>query len=131
MERYLQNLPGLVGTLCVMHRCVKKHQNVRIRDPSVPRFSYVGIRGPSIPNNIRKKTLIRIKEPSIRGWTCDGQKPSNPTFLSYFQIKEPSILFCSGVSNSNSKSENPRFQLFYGIHVMSPRNLLGSVGPTC
>ncbi len=26
----------LVGTLCVMHRCVKKQQNVRIRDPPVP-----------------------------------------------------------------------------------------------
>jgi hypothetical protein len=25
-----------------MHRCVKKNQNVRIRDPSVPHFPYVG-----------------------------------------------------------------------------------------
>jgi hypothetical protein len=28
----------LVGTLCVMHSCVKKHQNVRIKDPPVPHF---------------------------------------------------------------------------------------------
>jgi hypothetical protein len=26
----------LVGTLCVMHRCVKKHQNAGIRDPPPP-----------------------------------------------------------------------------------------------
>ncbi len=58
----------LVGTLCVMHKCVKKHQNVRIRDPPVPHFSYVGIRDPPVPNNvIRKKTLVRIREPSVRG----------------------------------------------------------------
>ncbi len=28
----------LVGTLCVMHSCVKKHQNAIIRDPPVPHF---------------------------------------------------------------------------------------------
>ncbi len=42
----------LVGTLCVMHMCVKKHQNVKIRNPSVPHFSYVGIRDQLVPNNV-------------------------------------------------------------------------------
>jgi hypothetical protein len=139
-----------------MHRCVRKHQNVRIINPPVPHFPYVGIRDPPVPNNvIGKKTSVIIREPSVRGWTCNRQEPSNPAFLSYFQIKEPSnpallsyfqikelsnpaflsyfqirepsILFCSSVSNSNSESENPRFWLFYGIPVMSPRNLLGCV----
>jgi hypothetical protein len=42
-----------------MHRCVKKHQNVRIRDPPVPHFPYVRIRDPQVPNNvIGKKHLL-------------------------------------------------------------------------
>jgi hypothetical protein len=31
----LSNLYILVGTMCVKHRCVKKYQNVKIRDPLV------------------------------------------------------------------------------------------------
>jgi hypothetical protein len=106
----------LVGTLCVMHRCVKKHQNVRIRDPPVPHFSYVGIRDPPVPNNvIRKKKLVRIREPFVRGSNnhsvvgCATVK-NRPIqhFFFIFKIREPSVLFSSGVSNSNSESENPR-----------------------
>ncbi len=55
----------LVGTLCVMHRCVKKHQNVRIRVQRFPICSYVGIRDPPVLNS--KKTFARIREPSVRG----------------------------------------------------------------
>ncbi len=33
-----------------------------------PIFSYVGIRDPPVPNNvIKKKTFVRIREPSVRG----------------------------------------------------------------
>jgi hypothetical protein len=55
---------------------------------------------------------------------CGRQELSNPAFLSYFQIKELLILFCSGVSNSNSESENHRFRLFYGIPVITSSGLL-------
>jgi hypothetical protein len=45
-----------VGTLCVMHKCVKKHRNT-----PVPNFSYVGIRDPPVPNF----SYVRIREPSV------------------------------------------------------------------
>jgi hypothetical protein len=49
-----------------MHRCVKKHRIVRIRDPPVLNFSYVGIRDPPVPNNVNRiKTFVRIRESSV------------------------------------------------------------------
>jgi hypothetical protein len=120
-----------VGTLCVMHRCVKKHQNVKIRDPPVPHFSYVKIRDPPVPNNIIEKNICQR------------------IVCSWLDVR-PSRTVQSSICIKIFKSENRQFffVLVFPIQtrnqripgsdykIMSPRNLLGSVtlslitGPT-
>ncbi len=118
-----------MGTLCVMHRCVKKHQNVKIRDSPVPHVSYVEIRDPPVPNNVIKKTLVRIKEPSVCGSNnhsvvgratvknCPIQH-----FFHIFKSENHSFFFVLVFPIQTRNQRILGFRLFYGILVMSPRN---------
>jgi hypothetical protein len=119
----------LVGTLCVLHRCVKKHPECQNqRSIGSPFFHMLGseIHRFPIVNFFCQNRLFMV--PITTQW-LDVWAPRIVQL--YFQNRESLVLFCSGVSNSNLESENPRFRLFYGIPVMSPRNrcynLLGSV----
>jgi hypothetical protein len=128
----------LVGTLCVMHRCVK---NTRMSESQIHRFFIFHMSGSEIhrfPIMLLKKTLVRIREPSVCG-------SNNHSAVGRAAVKNRSIQHFFHIFKSENcqfffvlvfpiQTRNQRilgFQLFYGIPVMSLRNrcynLLGSV----
>ncbi len=99
----IDKLRPVVTDRRTMHRCVKKHWNT-----PVPNFSYVGIRDPLVPNNVIRKKHLSESE------SCLFVVLITTQWLDVQLSRTVQSSICSGVFNSNSEPENPRFRLFYG-----------------